>query len=111
MLKYKSVTEQLREEQKENKKLLFTIEQLRSDLDYLSMMTEINLDDETKTSCIGFVNTACYILVYLFLNNYFAKCSTILFAASFVSSGSPKAESLRKPSPHEPKPTPGVPTI
>ena len=69
------------------------------------------LDDETKTSCIGFVNTACYILVYLFLNNYFAKCSTILFAASFVSSGSPKAESLRKPSPHEPKPTPGVPTI
>ena len=50
MLKYKSVREQLREEQKENKKLLFTIEQLRSDLDYLSMMTEINLDDETKTT-------------------------------------------------------------
>ncbi len=34
-----------------------------------------------------------------------------LAAASFVSSGLPKVENRKNPSPHAPKPSPGVPTI
>ena len=59
----------------------------------------------------NFKNSTVFSYKYNPMQAYLAKCSTILFAASCVSSGSPKAESLRKPSPHEPKPTPGVPTI
>ena len=41
---------------------------------------------------------------------YFESNSTNLLAASFVSSGEPKVEKRKYPSPQAPKPSPGVPT-
>src|SRR5699024_830846 len=42
---------------------------------------------------------------------YSDRSFTSLSAAIFVSSGLPKVENLKNPSPQEPKPSPGVPTI
>ena len=53
------------------------------------------------------------ILKYFYLHyrtqNYFDNNFLILSAASFVSSGLPNDENRKYPSPHLPKPSPGVP--
>ena len=46
MLKIKTVKEQLREEQRKNERLLAAQKEQQSNIDYLSMMCEVELETE-----------------------------------------------------------------
>ncbi len=46
MIKVKSVLQQLIDERKKNASLLFRLEKLLSDMDYVAMMCDIELEEE-----------------------------------------------------------------
>ncbi len=48
MFKVKTVLQQLLEEKEKNKKILYRLEKALSDLDYLAMMCDIRLEEETN---------------------------------------------------------------